>query len=445
MAVILTEEEAKALLQKVLKYSKADECEINISGEKSGNLRYARNEVSTSGSQLTQNLIVQSAFGKKVGVATTNEFSEEAFAKVVRQSEELAQLAPENPEYVGVLTPQQYKKTSGFFDSTANITPDFRAGAVAKSLELSRTQNLAAAGFWEDQHGYSAMLNSRQLFAYYPSTNVNFSLTVRTPDGTGSGYVARGYSDVSKLDIEAATKTAIQKSTGSLGAKALEPGKYTVILEPTAAAVLLENIFFNIDARSADEGRSFLSKQGGKTKLGEKIVDERINIYSDPAHPDLPSSPWAGDGQPMEKVSWIEKGVVKNMVYSRYWAQKKGVKAIPFPNNMIVAGGTASLEEMIASTKQGILVTKLWYIREVDPQTLLLTGLTRDGTFYIENGKIKHPVKNFRFNESPVIMLNNLETLGKSERVVSTETNQNYLIPPMKIREFTFSSLSDAV
>ena len=445
MPVILTEEEAKTLLQNVLKYSRADECTINISGGKSGNLRYARNEVSTSGSQLTQNLVVQSAFGKKVGVATTNEFSEEAFEKVVRQSEELAKLAPENPEYMSMLTPQQYKKSSGFYDSTAGISPDFRAEAVAKSLELSRKQNLAAAGFWEDQHGYTAMLNSKQLFGYYPSTNVNFSLTVRTPDGTGSGYVARGYSDVSKLDIEAATKTAMAKSSGSLGAKALEPGKYTVILEPTAAAVLLENIFFNIDARSADEGRSFLSKQGGKTKLGEKIVDERINIYSDPAHPDLPSAPWAGDGQPMQKVSWIENGIVKNMAYSRYWAQKKGVKPVPFPNNMIVAGGTATLEEMIASTEKGILVTKLWYIREVDPQTLLLTGLTRDGTFYIENGKIKHPVKNFRFNESPFIMLNNLETLGKSERVVSTETNQNYLIPPMKIREFTFSSLSDAV
>lgn len=445
MSVILTEAEAKALLQKVLKYSKADECEINISGEKKGNLRYARNEVSTSGAQTTQNLIVQSSFGKKVGVATTNEFSDEAFEKVVRQSEELAQLAPENPEYVGVLTPQQYKKSSGFFDTTANITPDFRADAVAKSLELSRTQNLAAAGFWEDTQGYSAMLNSKKLFAYYPSTDVNFSLTVRTPDGTGSGYVAKGYSDVSKLDIEAATRIAIQKSTGSVGAKALEPGKYTVILEATAAAVLLENIFFNMDARSADEGRSFLSKQGGKTKLGEKIVDERVNIYSDPANLELPSAPWAGDGQPMEKVNWIEKGVVKNMAYSRYWAQKKGVKAVPFPNNMIVAGGTATLEEMIASTKQGILVTKLWYIREVDPQTLLLTGLTRDGTFYIENGKIKHPVKNFRFNESPVIMLNNLETLGKPERVVSTESNQNYMMPPMKIREFTFSSLSDAV
>jgi predicted Zn-dependent protease len=445
MSVILTEAEAKALLQKVLKYSKADECEINISGEKRGNLRYARNEVSTSGAQMTQNLIVQSSFGKKVGVATTNEFSDEAFEKVVRQSEELAHLAPENPEYVGVLPPQQYKKSSGFFETTANITPDFRADAVAKSLELSRTQNLAAAGFWEDTQGYSAMLNSKNLFAYYPSTDVNFSLTVRTNDGTGSGYVAKGYSDVSKLDTESATRIAIQKSTGSVGAKALEPGKYTVILEPTAAAVLLENIFFNMDARSADEGRSFLSKQGGKTKLGEKIVDERVNIYSDPAHPELPSAPWAVDGQPMEKVNWIEKGVVKNMAYSRYWAQKKGVKAVPFPNNMIVAGGTATLEEMIASTKQGILVTKLWYIREVDPQTLLLTGLTRDGTFYIENGKIKHPVKNFRFNESPVIMLNNLETLGKPERVVSTETNQNYMMPPMKIREFTFSSLSDAV
>lgn len=445
MSVILTEQEAKALLERVLKYSKADECEINLSGDKRGNLRYARNEVSTSGTQLTQNLIVQSSFGKKVGVATTNEFSEEAFEKVVRQSEELARLAPENPEYVGVLGPQQYKKSTGFFESTAGITPDSRAEAVAKSLELSRAQNLAAAGFWEDQHGYSAMINSKKLFAYFPSSNVNFSLTVRTQDGTGSGYVAKGFSDVTKLDTASATRTAIQKSVGSVGAKALEPGKYTVILEPTAAAVLLENIFFNMDARSADEGRSFLSKPGGKTKLGEKIVDERVTIFSDPSYPELPAAPWAGDGQPQEKVYWIEKGVVKNLAYSRFWAQKKGVKSIPYPNNMIVAGGTATLEEMIASTKQGILVTKLWYIREVDPQTLLLTGLTRDGTFYIENGKIKHPVKNFRFNESPVIMLNNLETLGKPERVVSTESEQNYMMPPMKIREFTFSSLSDAV
>jgi len=445
MAIILTEAEAKALMQKVLSYSKADECEVNILGEERGNIRYARNEVSTSGSTINQNLAVQSAFGKRVGVATIDEFDDASLEKVVRRSEELARLAPENPEYMGLMGPQQYLKVNGFFDSTAKVDPATRATAVAKSLELAREQKLTAAGFLDDYRGYSAMMNSKGLFAYYPSTNVNFSLTVRNEAGTGSGYVIRGYSDYNKLDTAAATRIAIQKCQGSVGARALEPGKYTVILEPTAAAVLLENIYFAMDARSADEGRSFLSKPGGKTKLGEKIVDPRVTIYSDPTHPELPSSPWSGDGQPLEKITWIDKGVVKNVPYSRFWAQKKGVKPVPNPSNVIMAGGTASLEDMIKSTQRGILVTKLWYIRSVDPQTLLLTGLTRDGTFYIENGKIKHPVKNFRFNESPIIMLNNLEALGRPERVVSTESDQNYLVPPMKIREFTFTSLSEAV
>ncbi|GAB3556985.1 TldD/PmbA family protein [Spirosoma fluminis] len=445
MSILLTEAEAKALLTKVLSYSKADECEVNLLGEERGNLRYARNEVSTSGSLINQNIQVQSAFGKKVGVATIDEFDDASLEKVVRRAEELAKLAPENPEYVGLLGPQQYIKSSGFFDSTASITPDARATAVDKSLQLTRNAKLTAAGFLQDNRGYSAMMNSKGLFAYYPSTNVNFSLTVRTDDGKGSGYVARGFSDFSKLNTASATNIAIQKARGSAEARAIEPGKYTVILEPTAAVVLLENIYFNMDARSADEGRSYFSKAGGKSRLGDKVVDERVTIYSDPTHPELPASPWSGDGRPQEKTMWIENGVVKNLSYSRYWAQKQGKKAVPGPNNMIMAGGTTSLEDMIRSTQRGILVTKLWYIREVDPQTILLTGLTRDGTFYIENGKIKHPVKNFRFNESPIIMLNNLEALGKPERVVSTETDGNYLVPPMKIREFTFTSLSDAV
>ncbi len=445
MSVILSEAEAKALLQKVLRFSKADECEANLSGGERGNIRYARNAVSTSGSLINQNLVVQSSFGKKSGTATIDEFDDASLEKVVRRSEELARLAPENPEFVGVLGPQQYLKSNGFFQSTANITPAARAEAVAKSLQLVRDQKLTAAGYLQDQKGYSAMMNSKGLFAFYPGTSVNFSLTVRTEDGTGSGYVAKGFNDFSKLDTASATRTAIGKAAGSSGAKAIEPGKYTVILEPTAAAVLLENIFFNMEARSADEGRSFMSKPGGKTRMGEKMMDERVTLYSDPTHPDLPVSPWSGDGRAQEKINWVEKGVVKNLTFSRYWAQKKGVKAVPQPNNVIMAGGTASLEDMIKNTQRGILVTKLWYIRSVDPQTLLLTGLTRDGTFYIENGKIKHPVKNFRFNESPIIMLNNLEALGKPERVVSTESNINYLIPPMKIRDFTFTSLSDAV
>ncbi len=445
MAIILTEAEAKTLLQKVLSYSKADECEANLSGDVSGNIRYARNAVSTSGSRANQNLVVQSAFGKKVGVATIDEFDDASLEKVVRRAEELARLAPENPEHMPVLGPQTYLKSNGSFQSTANLSADARADAVAKSLALMGPQNLTAAGFMEDVHAYRAMMNSKGLFAYYPFTNVNFSLTVRTADGKGSGYVTRGYSDVNKLDTASLTRIAAQKAVASASAVALEPGKYTVILEATAAAVLMEQLFFNMDARSADEGRSFLSKPGGKTKLGEKIVDPRVTIYSDPTNAELPGSPWSGDGQAQERVTWIDKGVVRNMAYSRYWAQKQGKKPVPFPSNVIMAGGTASLEDMIKSTQRGILVTKLWYIREVDPQTLLNTGLTRDGTFYIENGKIKHAVKNFRFNESPVIMLNNLETLGKPERVVSTESDSNYLLPAMKIREFTFSSLSDAV
>jgi predicted Zn-dependent protease len=442
---ILSKEQAEALLKKVLGYSKADECEVNLTGSEGGNVRYARNAVSTSGIVSQSQLVVSSAFGKKLGVATINEFDDASLEKVVRRAEELAQLAPENPEYISFLGPQKYTDSKTFVQSTASITPRQRSELVEKSLKVAKDAKAIAAGFLEDTNGFAAMMNSRGLFAYNTATNTNFSITVRTEDGKGSGYAIRGYNDVTKLDTKLATEVATKKAVSSAAAKAIEPGKYTVILEPAAVAVLLENIFFGLDARQADEGRSFLSKPGGQTRLGEKLVDERVNIYSDPLNAELPTSPWNGDGRPQEKVSWIEKGVVKNLTWERYWAEKKGVKAVPSPDAAIMDGGTKSLEELIKGTKKGVLVTKLWYIRSVDPQTLLLTGLTRDGTFYIENGEIKYPIKNFRFNESPIIMLNNLEELGRQERTVSTESNQNYLVPAIKARDFTFSSLSDAV
>ncbi len=443
---ILTEEQAKALLKKVLSFSKADECEVNISSSDGGNIRYARNAVSTSGGVTQSQLAVSSAYGKRLGVATINEFDDASLEKVVRRSEELAQLAPENPEYVSILGPQEYAAPSKtYVEATAAIDPKFRTDAVGQSLQVSKDNNLIAAGFLENSAGYSAMMNSKGLFAYNTSTNINFNLTLRTQDSKGSGYASRGYNDVSKLDVKKLSTIAAKKAAGSIDAKAIEPGKYTVILEPTAAIVLLETMFFNMDGRSADEGRSFMSKAGGGTKLGDKLMDDRVTIYSDPWNPDLPTSAWAGDGRPQEKVTWIDKGTMKNLFYSRYWAQKKGVKAIPQPDAVIMEGGTQSLEDLIKGTEKGILVTRLWYIREVDPQTVLQTGLTRDGTFYIENGEIKYPVKNFRFNESPIIMLNNLEALGIPERTVSGESGIHALIPPMKIRDFTFSSLSDAV
>nr|WP_295871209.1 TldD/PmbA family protein [uncultured Chitinophaga sp.] len=443
---ILTKEAAQALLKKVLAYSKADECEVSIYSGDSGNVRYARNEVSTSGANSRSMLVVSSAFGKKLGTATINEFDDASLEKVVRRAEELARLAPENPEYMPILGPQQYGEASGGYNKdTAAIDPAFRADAVAKSLTITKQNKLVAAGFLENTVASSAMMNSKGLFAYNSSTEINFSITVRSEDGTGSGYASKAYNDVSKLDVSKDTSIASQKATGSKGAKAIEPGKYTVILEPAAAIVLIEQLIGSMDARSAEEGRSFLSKAGGKTKLGEKLMDDQVTIYSDPWHPDMPTSCYNNDGRPQEKVTWIEKGTVKNMYYSRYWAQKDNVKAIPSPDAFIMEGGTASLEDLIKSTEKGILVTRLWYIRPVDPQTLLFTGLTRDGTFYIENGVIKHPVKNFRFNESPVIMLNNVEALGRPERAVSGESNQSAILPPMKLRDFTFTSLSDAI
>ena len=436
---IYTREEARKILEKAMSFSKADACEINLSGRNSGNIRYARNTVSTAGYQSNQSLVVQSSFGKKVGTATIDEFDDASLEKVVRRAEELAQLSPENPEFMPPLGPQTYDEAITYKESTANITPEYRAEVASSSIVPAAAKDVTAAGFLDDSAQFSAMINSNGLFAYNQSTNVDFTVTMRTNDGTGSGWVTRDYNDIDKFDASEASKIAIDKAVMSREARAIEPGKYTVILEPAASADLLRNMFGSFNARSADEGRSFMSAKDGGNKLGQKIVDERVNLWSDPLHPDVPTSTWNGAGQPLKKTSWIENGVVKNLAYDRYWAEQKGVEPVPFPSNAIMEGGDESLEDMIKGTKKGILVTRFWYIRSVDPQTLLYTGLTRDGTFYIENGQIKFPVKNFRFNESPIIMLNNLESLGQQVRV-----NGN-LIPYMKIRDFTFTSLSDAV
>ncbi len=436
---IFSKEEAKQILEKVVSFSKADGCQAVLNGSREGNIRYARNTVSTAGENSNVTLSVQSYFGKKAGVASVNEFDDASLEKAVRRSEELATLAPANPEFMEPLSQQQYGESKTFVQSTANITPDYRAQAAANSIEAAAPKNVTAAGFLNDEHNFGAMMNSKGLFAYNQSTEVNFTVTMRSNDETGSGWVTRDFNDVSKLDTSEASKIAIDKALQSRNAKAIEPGKYTVILEPAAASDLLSNMFRNMGARQADEGRSFLSKKGGGTKLNEKIIDERVNVYTDPFNAEVPASPWTQDGQARKKLDIIREGVVKNLFYDRYWASLKNVEPVPFPGNIIMEGGSASLEDLIKSTKKGVLVTRLWYIRSVDPQTLLYTGLTRDGTFYIENGKIKHPVKNFRFNESPVIMLNNLETLGKQVRI------DGDLIPYMKIRDFTFTSLSDAV
>jgi predicted Zn-dependent protease len=211
---------------------------------------------------------------------------------------------------------------------------------------------------------------------------------------------------------------------------------------------LLQLMAFAMNARAADEGRSFFTKQGGGNKIGQKVVDERVTITSDPADPDAPAGAFTGDGLPTRRTVWIENGVVKNLAYDRYWAQRQSREPVPLVPSLRMSGGTASLEEMIASTERGLLVTRLWYIRPVDPRTILYTGLTRDGTFLIERGKITRAVKNLRWNESPVFMLNNVEAMGRPVRVSASEDGSPgvaVVVPPVKARDFTFTSLSDAV
>ncbi|GAB3585110.1 TldD/PmbA family protein [Hymenobacter daeguensis] len=439
---ILSKDEAQALLKKVLTYSTADECEASLRGRTTGNIRYARNSVSTAGAQDSVSLAVESRFGKRSGIATCNEFDDDTLKRCVQRAEEIARLAPESPEYVPFIGPQTYLNPPS--TATTLLTAATRAQAAADSMNLCAAKNLTAAGFLDGGTRFVAKRNSRGLEAYQQSTNTDFSVTVRTADGKGSGYAIADVTDPARLNAKGLTQRAADKALSSVNAKAIEPGKYTVILEPAALMdggdlSLLGGLIYGMGAREADEGRSFLSKKGGGNRKGEKLFDERVTIYSDPMNAEVPGNAFDGDGLPTKRQTWIEKGVVKDLFYTRFWAEKSKVPATAYPNGFIMAGGTQSTAELIKSTAKGILVTRLWYIREVDPQTLLYTGLTRDGTFYIENGVIKFPIKNLRFNESPIIMLNNIEAIGRPQRLAGC------LVPPLKIRDFTFTSLSDAI
>jgi predicted Zn-dependent protease len=443
---ILTQEETKRICDRVISLSKADECVVNITGSRTGNIRYARNNVSTSGIVEDTQLAVTVAFGKRQGTATINEFDDASLEKVVRRAEDLARLAPENPEFVPTVGKQEYKKSDTFSAKTAAIDPATRGEVAAYSIEQSKKNKLVCAGFFTDRTQFETIANSKGAFGHQESTALDFTCTVRTEDGRGSGWVKRSATDVAKFDAREASDVAIEKAMRSVDAKALEPGRYTVILEPAATSELIGFMLGGFDARQADEGRSFLSKKGGGNRLGEKLFDSQVNIWADPWDKDLAVVPWDSNNMlPRERMDIIKDGKVAALNYSRFWAQKTGQRAVGTPGNIIMAGTNRTTADLIASTKKGILVTRTWYIRLVDPQSVLLTGLTRDGTFYIENGKIKHPIKNFRFNESPVTMLNNIEEIGKPVVIGGDEVQFQMMIPPMKVRDFNFTSLSDAV
>lgn len=446
---VLTREQAKAITDRVLGFATADETRVNLSSGWSGNTRFAGNEITTAGGTTDLRVTVTSTFGKRRASVTTNVLDDEALRRTVDQAERLARLAPEDPEFLPQPGPQQYPDVAAYAESTAALTPEARALAVERvfagvreggSAGGTSADDLFVAGFLEASAGVPTVVaNSRGLFAYHPSTRVDLSVTARTPDGTGSGYVSQGTNDWSAIDPTAMGRRAARKGIASRDPQMIEPGRYTVILEPQAVADFIPMLRGALNARSADEGRSPFSLPGGGTKVGQKIADERVTILSDPTDPDLLTSPFDNEGLPNRGAVWIENGVLKNLAYTRWWAEKQGKE----PNGgggMKMLGTDRSLDDLIAGTERGILVTRFWYIRSLEQRTVTLTGLTRDGTFLVENGKISRPVKNFRWNDSPLLALNRIEDIGRTERVSS-----GVAMPPLRIRDFNFTSLSDAV
>jgi predicted Zn-dependent protease len=442
--MILQEKDIKGLLENIIAQNPGKELNVGISSSETGSTRFANNAITTNGVYNTLNLYVAVTKGKKRGIALINELNRDKINEAVLRANTLADVAPENPELMPSLGPQSYPKIPPvYFQKTADFSPGQRAEAIIAAIEKAKKQNVMAAGFFETSSSASGSLNSKGLYYYLTASRAYYSNTIRSEGG--SGWASADDENVDKVSTGELSDRALRKALDSRNAKPLAPGKYTVILEPAAAADMVWFLLYNFTAREADEGRSFLSLAEGKNRLGEKLVSSKVTIYSDPTFPKIPAFPIGEDGLPQKKTLWIEKGVVKNLAYTRFWAQKMGKEPVAFPPNIIMEGENHALEELIKSTKKGVLVSRFWYIRDLNPMILLLTGLTRDGTFLIENGKVSHPVNNFRFNESPVNVLKNVEMMSRPVRAVGGEVGQSAFIPALKVRDFNFSSISDAV
>ena len=440
-------DEARDLCELVLGLARADQTRVTVNSGWRGFTRTATNRITTAGGSTNTTVRVMSVFGKRVASVTTNNLDRSGLEQAVAESEALARLSPEDPEYLPELGPQEYENVEGYYSRTGGLAPVTRAESMAVALDAARESDTVAAGFMDVRAGAEALATSNGLFGYHPSTGVASTLTVRTPDGQTSGWAGDEAADWTSIESERIAADAVRKCLEWRGTTALDAGEYDVVLEPTAVGMLMRNMRNTFNARTADEGRSYFSRGGG-TRLGERVFDSKITIRSDPGARDAETSPFIGDGSPVRPEVWVENGVLKALSYSRSWADRQGVEPRPTPQNLIMAGGDATVEEMIASTARGVLITRFWYIRGLNPRTMSYTGLTRDGTFLIENGRISRPVNNFRFNQSMVSLLQNVEMLGRPTRVAASENSSvsaPIVVPALKIRGFNLASVSDAI
>jgi len=444
--MIPAREEAKRLLDLALRATRADGCTVLLSGHDGGHVRFARGEPTTAGVTLGFRLTVRCSFGSRSGVFTTSQLGPDSIESAVRSAEALGRFAPEDPEFLPPPGPQTYLPVEGWSSSTAECDPARRAGLVRAFLEGVGGRGVAA-GLCDTAAHFSAIASSSGLFGWHRGTNASLAGTARTEDGAGSGWAGAVATTLEPLDARALGSIAAEKAAASRSPQSLPPGRYTVVLEPAAVADLLPFLPPVLDARRTDEGRTPFSRQGGAGAPGDRVMAAGVTLRSDPAAASAPSIPFDAEGSAYGKTVWVEAGVLKDLWTSRYWARKTGAAHLPAPASFLMGGGPDSIESMVQKTSRGLLVTRFWYIRLVDPQTLLLTGLTRDGLFLIEKGRITGSVRNFRFNESPLAVLAKADMIGRARRFGAGSDRGGLVIeaPPVRSHEFNFTSTSEAV
>lgn len=445
---MLTKQEAKNLADKIMGYAKLPSCRVDISDSENVFIRFANNGITTSGYTLDHSVSISSTTeDKRSGNASVSELTDDALRHGVEQAEALARISHPNPEAMPPLGPQKYPELANFDGPTGNSRGDALIGHVRAVIEGARARKLTAAGFVQRSANWVAVANKSGLFGYHQYTDASLTNTVRNSSGTSSGWATQTSTSMKDLNGEDAARIAIEKCANGENKKRLDPGKYTVILEPAAVSDLMGYLAFSFGARAAEQGESFLSRKGGKpgeTLLGDKLFPEHITLRNDPFNPKFAADPWGPSLLPNERIAWIDKGVVKNLYYDRFWAEKAGKKPTPDPGNLVLEGQDHALADLIKAADKAILVTRLWYIRLLQPQTLQVTGLTRDGVFLVENGKVTDPLMNFRWNESPVRVLQNAKMMTQPVRTQGAESGSSFA-PAVMAAEFNFASISDAV
>ncbi len=442
---LLSDAELRRIAEKIFKLSDADETEVEIGVVTDALTRFANNTIHQNVAEQTLTVSVRTVLDGCTARATTNKTDDDSLRRVVAASKTLARSQPRIPGLLPMPGPQKYTKVSRYFENTAHATPADRARAVARVTELAGKNKQTAAGIFTTGVTQSAIANTNGLFTSHRQTRAEFSITILEPDS--SGWDKANAPDLDRIDPTAMARSASEKSAASRKPSEAAPGKWTVILEPAAVLDLVGFLFYDFAGTSVADQRSCFNK-----RMGKKILGDNITLHDDVFHPLQSGAPYDGEGIPRQKVLLVDKGVPSNLVYARATAKK--MKARPTghgfslpndygeaPMNLVFSGGNASVDEMVRTTEHGVLVTRLWYIREVDPYEKVLTGMTRDGTFLVQNGRVAGGIRNFRFNQGMLEMLSNVEMLGAAVRAAGEESFE-MVVPPMKVRNFHFSEVT---